>query len=199
MPQYFDNVDGLESKPRTLQFEIRSRSFSFKTDSGVFSKSEVDRGSIALINVLLDQELTGMILDLGCGYGVIGIILSKFFPQTDIFLADVNKRACALARENARNNNTNVMIIESDCFSNINEKFDIIALNPPIRAGKEVIYKMYLESYNHLQDQGSLYFVIRKSHGAGSSQKYVESVFKNCTLLKRDKGYYIYQAKKSEL
>ncbi len=196
MPQYFDNVEGLKSKPRYLNITLNEHSFSFKTDSGIFSKDEIDRGSIALLNVLSKQELAGEILDLGCGYGTLGIVLSRYFPDTRIYLADINKRACALARENALLNHTAITVIESDCFSNIERQFDTIVINPPIRAGKKIIYKMFLESYKHLNPNGSLYFVIRKSHGAESAQKYTTSVFQNCTLVKRDKGYYIYRAVK---
>ena len=88
----------------------------------------------------------------------------------------------------------NTSCFVSDGLNNVVGLFDQIVINPPIRAGKKVIYKMFEEAKGLLNTNGSLFFVMRKSHGSESAQKFVTSVFGNCTLLKRDKGYYIYQA-----
>ena len=193
--QYFENNDKLMSKKREISVVLNDVTYSFISDNGVFSKSEGDYGSLALLKVILKQDISGNILDVGCGYGTIGLILAKNYPLSDFTLIDVNARACALTRTNVqRMNLTNVKVIESDIFEKVNDNFDVIVTNPPIRAGKKVIYSIFEQSYHHLKQNGSLFLVIRKSHGAESAQKFINSVFNNCTLLKRDKGFYIYQA-----
>lgn len=198
MPQYFDNNEKLESKKREISVELNGEKYSFISDNGVFSKGEVDYGSIALLKVLLKEDIYGRVLDVGCGYGTIGLILAKKFSQGDFTLIDINMRACALACENAKRwKLDNVQVIESNIFEKVDGEFDNIITNPPIRAGKKVIYAIFEQSYHHLKQNGSLYIVIRKSHGAESAQKFITSVFGNCTLLKRDKGFYIYRAIKN--
>lgn len=197
MPQYFDNNDKLLSKKREINVELEGQNYSFISDNGVFSKGEVDYGSIALLKQIFKENISGRILDVGCGYGTIGLILAKRFSQGDFVLIDINSRACALARENAKRwKLPNVQVVESDIFENVNGEFDYIITNPPIRAGKKVIYAIFEQSYHHLKQNGSLYIVIRKSHGAESAQRFIQSIFGNCILLKRDKGFYIYCATK---
>lgn len=197
--QYFDNNENLISKKREISVLLNDTKYTFISDNGVFSKGEVDYGSIALLKVLLKQNFTGNILDIGCGYGTIGLILAKNFPECNFLLSDVNIRACTLARENKKSFGVkNVEIIESDIFQNINKNFDYIVTNPPIRAGKKVIYSIFEQSYHHLNQNGSLFIVIRRSHGAESAQKFIHSVFGNCELLKKDKGFYVYCATKKD-
>lgn len=197
--QYFDNNENLISKKREISVLLNDTKYTFISDNGVFSKGEVDYGSIALLKILLKQNFTGNILDIGCGYGTIGLILAKNFPECNFLLSDVNIRACALARENKKSFGVkNVEIIESDIFQNIDKNFDYIVTNPPIRAGKKVIYSIFEQSYHHLNQSGSLFIVIRRSHGAESAQKFIHSVFENCELLKKDKGFYVYCATKKD-
>lgn len=197
--QYFDNNENLISKKREISVLLNDTKYTFISDNGVFSKGEVDYGSIALLKILLKQNFIGNILDIGCGYGTIGLILAKNFPECNFLLSDVNIRACALARENKKSFGVkNVEIIESDIFQNIDKNFDYIVTNPPIRAGKKVIYSIFEQSYHHLNQNGSLFIVIRRSHGAESAQKFIHSVFGNCELLKKDKGFYVYCATKKD-
>lgn len=197
--QYFDNNENLISKKREISVLLNDTKYTFISDNGVFSKGEVDYGSIALLKILLKQNFTGNILDIGCGYGTIGLILAKNFPECNFLLSDVNIRACTLARENKKSFGVkNVEIIESDIFQNIDKNFDYIVTNPPIRAGKKVIYSIFEQSYHHLNQNGSLFIVIRRSHGAESAQKFIHSVFGNCELLKKDKGFYVYCATKKD-
>ena len=197
--QYFDNNENLISKKREISVLLNDTKYTFISDNGVFSKGEVEYGSIALLKILLKQNFTGNILDIGCGYGTIGLILAKNFPECNFLLSDVNIRACALARENKKSFGVkNVEIIESDIFQNIDKNFDYIVTNPPIRAGKKVIYSIFEQSYHHLNQNGSLFIVIRRSHGAESAQKFIHSVFGNCELLKKDKGFYVYCATKKD-
>ena len=199
MANYFDNNSQVESRKREISIYLNGEKYSFISDNGVFSKSEVDYGSIALLKVLLTKNISGRVLDIGCGYGTIGLILAKNFHQTECTLIDINLRACALACENAKRwKLDNVQIFESNIFEKVEGEFDFIITNPPIRAGKKVIYTIFEQSFHHLKQNGSLFIVIRKSHGAESAQRFISSVFGNCELLKRDKGFYIYQATKEQ-
>lgn len=197
MSQYFENDGSIKSSPRSIEYDIFNNHFSLKTDLGVFSKNGIDEGTYAFLKVLIPLRLKGRILDVGCGYGALGLTLASFIPSSDFVLVDVNDRALNLASENIKRLNLrNVTCLRSDIYQNVEGQFDSIVINPPIRAGKKVIYQMFSGAYDYLVDGGSLFIVIRKSHGAFSARDYIESVFGNCTLLKRDKGYYIYQARK---
>ena len=196
MAHYYDSDPQSASKIREISFEIYDRKITLKTDNGVFSKSRVDEGSLAFLKVLLPLNLTGKILDLGCGYGTIGLTIALFNKDVRVDLADINKRALALCEENAKllGLSQRVTCLHSDIFENIEGPYDSIVVNPPIRAGKKVTWAMYEGSFQRLIDGGSLYVVIRKNQGGPSASKYIESLFGNCTLLKKDKGYYVYKA-----
>ncbi len=199
MSHYFVNDASLESKPKMIHYMIKDRSFSLKTDAGVFSKDRIDEGTFIFLQALLELKLSGRILDLGCGYGALGLTLASFFPGSQFVLVDVNARAIALCEENAKNLRlTNAVTLLSDMYQHVEGTFDSIVINPPIRAGKEIIYGMFKGAYDHLNDGGSLVIVIRKSHGAESASSYIASVFGNCQRIDRAKGYHVYQAVKSE-
>ena len=196
MAHYYDLDPSLESKERLIEFEILGQKFTLITDNGVFSKDRLDEGSRLLIETVLPLSLSGKILDLGCGYGPIGLSLAMSNKEASLVLADINPRAVALAKKNADNMNlsSRVTVLQSDIYENIEDKFDAILLNPPIRAGKKVTYTMYKEAKEHLVSGGQFYFVIRKAQGASSASQYVKEVFGNITLLARKKGYHIYKA-----
>lgn len=196
MAHYYDLDPSLDSKERLIEFVVSGRKISLYTDNGVFSKSKLDEGSKILIETLLPLNLAGKILDLGCGYGPIGLSIGLCTHDTSITLVDVNPRAVALCEKNARllNLSDRVTCLQSDIYSNVEGKFDAIISNPPIRAGKKVTYTMYKEAKEHLVSGGQFYFVIRKAQGASSASQYVKEVFGNITLLARSKGYHIYKA-----
>lgn len=197
MSQYFVNDHNVRSNIKEIEFKVNGRLYNLLTDNGVFSKSRVDYGSLHFLEIILKEKLQGRGLDIGCGYGTIGLVLASLIEETLIEMVDVNERALKLATMNQeRLNLDNVKIYQSDIFSKVEGEFDYIVTNPPIRAGKKVVYAIFEQSYSHLKENGSLYFVIRKDQGAASAQKKVEEIFSNCTLLKRDKGYYIYRATK---
>ena len=200
MSHYFQDDPNLVSNIKEINFEINGITMKLLTDNGVFSKNNVDAGSYAFLKVLLPLDLGKHILDLGCGYGTIGLTLAKAHEEARITLADVNPRAVALCERNAGllNLSPRVTILQSDIYEKIEGPYDSIVVNPPIRAGKTVTYRMYKEAKQYLIDGGSLYIVIRKAQGAESASRYIETIFGNVTLLKRDKGYYIYRAVKSK-
>ena len=198
MSHYFQNDPLLASKKRDITLSIDGLTLHFKSDNGVFSKSKVDEGSLALLKVIIPLHLTGKILDLGCGYGPIGLTIAVTSPSARVDLADINERALALCEENAQllGLSQRITCLQSDIYTNVEGPYDSIVVNPPIRAGKRVTYKMYEGALQRLIDGGSLYVVIRKDQGAPTASQFIEGLFGNISLLSRDKGYYIYQAKK---
>lgn len=197
MPQYFEKNENLIEKPMIVKYEFLGKSFSLHTNTGVFSKDKIDDGTYAFLKVLVPRHLSGKILDVGCGYGALGLTLASFEPEAYFTLIDVNERALELCKKNIKSLNlNNVTCLQSDVYQNVEGLFNSIVINPPIRAGKKVIYSMFAGAYDHLIDGGSLFIVIRKSHGAHSACDYITSIFGSCTLLKKDKGYYIYESKK---
>ena len=201
MSHYFKDDPNLASNIKTITYEVNGLTMNLFTDNGVFSKSKVDEGSLAFLKVILPLDLGNNILDLGCGYGTIGLTLAVVKKEARVTLADINSRALALCRRNAELNNVSqrVTILQSDIYTKIEGKYDSIVINPPIRAGKSVTYKMYEEAKQYLIDGGSLLIVIRKAQGAESAAKYIESIFGNVKLLDRRKGYHILQAVKSKI
>lgn len=198
MGQYFENDEKITNEEFDIFFEFGGQKFTLKSNNGIFSKHKLDYGSMVLMETVKDLSLKGDILDLGCGIGVIGLCLA-YFDENHYTLVDINSRAISMAKINAQKLNLSdrIDIIESDGFAEINEKiFDYILLNPPIRAGKGVIYKLYKDSYDHLNDGGLLIIVIRKDQGALSHKKYLETFFKEVSLINRERGYFIYKCEK---
>lgn len=189
MSQYFNN-DELKSEIVKYKTEIFGKEFIFNTDNGVFSKTKLDFGTRSLLESLPIEKLKGEILEVGTGYGVIPIILSKVC-NAQFDGVDVNRRALHLAKMNIKENNcSNITFFESNCYENVNKKYDYIITNPPIRAGKKIVYEIVMEAKNHLKENGELYIVINKDQGAKSLFKDLEKVYKT-ELLKKNKGFWI--------
>ena len=189
MAQYFDNVD-LPSNIEEFSINIYGMDFKFKTDNGVFSKNRLDFGTRFLLETLPIEEMNGNILDVGCGYGVISIILSKKL-DLEVDGVDVNKRAVHLANMNSKLNNVkNVNFQVSDCYEKVDKKYDYIITNPPIRAGKEVIYRIFDEAKDHLKDNGTLFIVIRKDQGAKSTIEHLKNMYQ-VEILDKKNGYFV--------
>ena len=189
MAQYFDNVD-LPSKIEEFDFNFRGVDYKFKTDNGVFSKGRIDFGTNFLLNTLPLKEIKGDVLDVGCGYGVISITLAKIL-EIEVDGIDVNKRALHLGEMNKKLNKVNnVNFYISDCYENVDKKYDVIITNPPIRAGKDIVYKIFDEAKNHLKENGSLYIVIRKEQGAKSAIEHLKEMY-NVEVLDKKSGYFI--------
>lgn len=191
MSQYFDNVD-LKSNIEKYKTRIFDKEFCFNTDNGVFSKSKLDFGTRCLLENLPLEEIKGEILEVGCGYGVIPIIFTRTVDKIDSFDAvDVNKRALHLAEMNKKENFApKVNFFLSNCYKNINKKYDVIISNPPIRAGKNIVYEIVMNARNYLKEDGKLFIVINKDQGAKSLYKDLEKVYK-CELINKKKGFWI--------
>lgn len=202
MNHYFSEKPEIKSEKKRIKYTIQNKKFEFITDNGVFSKSKVDFGTDLMLNEFLKKN-RGLevekikILDIGCGYGVVSVILKSFYPEISITLSDVNERALELSEENLKKYGMNdYHIIKSDAFEKITEKFDVILSNPPIRAGKDIIFKIYSEAYEHLNENGQFYCVIQTKHGAKSTQKKLMEIFGNCDTVTIDGGYRIFLSKK---
>ncbi len=191
MEHYYSSNPTSASEERIIEYKIKDEKFSFISDNGVFSKGHIDFATDFMLRTIIDQ-VNGNVLDLGCGYGVIGIVVAKCTKSSKIVMCDVNNRALDLAKRNVeRNHLKNVEVIESDGFENIKNKFDTIITNPPIRAGKAVIYNMYKEAKEHLNNGGILYLVINKKHGAPSTIKYLSGIFENVEVLDKKAGFNV--------
>lgn len=193
MEHYFTNNENLKSEFRKINYSYKDSSFTFTSDLGVFSKNKVDYGSKVLEETILNMNFTNKrILDVGCGYGFIGIVLSKI-TNSYVDMIDINKRAVHLSLMNIENNKVNASAFISDAYENIKETYDYIVTNPPIRAGKQKVLEVLLNAKEHLNKNGILYYVIRKDQGAISISEKLKGIY-NVELLKKDKGFYIYKA-----
>ena len=192
MGHYFTN-EQLPSDIKETTCVVLGNHFKFLTDNGVFSKDGLDFGSRLLLEVIPREEVGGKILDMGCGYGVFGIVLARVTSHR-VDMVDVNHRALHLSKRNAKLNGVSdlVSIFESNCYSNISEKYSTIITNPPIRAGKKIVYDIVMNARNYLEDGGNLYLVIRKEQGAKSLIVDLEKVY-NVKVLEKKKGFFIIQ------
>ena len=195
---YYSNKPETESKPRQWKFTLLGFEFKFETDAGVFSKSEVDFGSRVLIDAFEMPEVEGDVLDVGCGYGPIGLSIAKANPNRFVHMMDVNTRALHLAEKNASMNGVqNVRIFESDGLSSVGDvKAAAILTNPPIRAGKETVFRFYDGAFEKLVNGGELWVVIQKKQGAPSSVSHLEEMFSEVDVVEKKKGYWIKKKKK---
>ena len=194
MDQYFTREPSSESRPVICEFEDRGRKYVFETDAGVFSRGEVDQGTEILLKALPDLE--GDILDLGCGWGVVGTCLKGRNPDARIVMVDVNLRALELSRKNLSRNGASAEVLESDGFEGIRDRtFDAVVTNPPIRAGKEKVYEMLGDAAHSLKSGGQLFVVIRKQQGAESCMRYLKTLFDEVEKIDRSAGYWVLQAR----
>lgn len=191
MSQYFDNVN-LKSSITKYKTRIFDKEFCFNTDNGVFSKSKLDFGTRCLLETLPLDEISGEVLEVGCGYGVIPIILTSVGEKIVNFDAvDINKRAIHLSEMNLKENKAEkIRFFESNIYSNVNKKYDVIITNPPIRAGKQVVYNIVMNAKDYLNKAGMLFIVINKDQGAKSLKADLDKIY-NTEVLKKIKGFWI--------
>ena len=192
MGHYFTN-ENLPSDIRETTSVVLGQKFTFLTDNGVFSKDGLDFGSRLLLEVIPLEEVGGKILDMGCGYGVLGIVLAKVL-LAKVDMVDVNLRALHLSRRNAKMNGVSsfVSVFESNCYSNIHDSYSTIITNPPIRAGKKIVYDIVMNAQNYLEDGGNLFLVVRKEQGAKSLIVDLEKVY-TVKVLEKKKGFFVIQ------
>lgn len=197
MEHYFTNNENLKSELITIVYKFDDNEFTFFSDNGVFSKNKIDFGSNLLIHTIVKNvnKKNLNILDVGCGYGLIGISLAKLLKSKAV-MSDINKRALHLTEKNISVNKIEGRVIESDTYNNIDGKYDLIVTNPPIRAGKKQVYKILDDASNYLTDDGELWLVIRKEQGAKSTIEHLKERYQ-VNIMEKSKGFYIIMAKKA--
>ncbi len=197
MSHYFTNDKNLVSNTRELLYKYSSFSFVFLSDNGVFSKKYLDYGSKLLLETYLSVEDRPLkVLDVGCGYGFIGTVISVV-NKSCVDMIDINKRAVHLAKRNTKKlKEFNGNIFESDAYSEVKDTYDVIITNPPIRVGKQKVLEILLGAFDHMNEDGTLYYVIRKDQGALSIAKILKENKCEIDVINKEKGYFIYKVKK---
>ena len=198
MEHYYTNNPTTESREKIINSIIANENLKFYTDNGVFSKESVDFGTKTMLESFATDKENAKVADIGCGYGVISIFLAKKYPTFKFTMVDVNNRVLELSKKNIELNKieNEVEVLESSSFDNVVGTFDIVLTNPPIRAGKKIVYKIMTDSYEHLNAQGELWVVIQKKQGMASCKKLLEDTFSMVEIVTKNKGYYILKAVK---
>jgi 16S rRNA (guanine1207-N2)-methyltransferase len=197
MSHYFKNDPKLASDCRIHDFRVRDTLLRFSTDHGVFSKTTLDQGSRFLLERITIDEDVDTVIDMGCGYGPIGLFVAYWNPKVAVYLYDINERALALAKNNIHLNGIeNASVHASDLFHDVSVRADVILTNPPIRAGKNVLFELYRGAYENLLPAGTFYCVIRKQQGAPSTLNEIRRRFGNGEVIGKHKGYWLISAKK---
>ncbi len=190
---YYSKAPVSAHKPGECTTNFMGHSLVFETDAGVFSRDGLDKGTELLLGSL--PPLSGDILDLGCGWGPVGISLAKAYPTARVTMVDINSRAVELSQKNAKQNSVHVRVLQSDGFEAIMDaKFSCIITNPPIRAGKQVIYSLFEQSLLHLMPGGSLYIVIRKQQGAPSALTFLNTIYQSVQVVEKSGGFWVIRA-----
>lgn len=189
---YYTENPGSEHDFRTVRCSALGVEAEFLTDAGVFSRDGLDTGTRALLEAL--PEPAGRVLDLGCGWGAVGVLMGKRWPKAEIVMTDINRRAAELARHNLAQNGVTAQVFDGDGFENVPGDFDLIATNPPIRAGKAAIYALFADAKDRLRPGGELYIVIRKQQGAPSALKYLRKIFSEAEVVSRTAGFWVIRA-----
>lgn len=179
---------------RTCTVDVLGIQSQFTTDAGVFSRDGLDTGTRTLLEAL--PPLHGRVLDLGCGWGPVGVTLARKYPEAELVMTDVNQRAVDLSVRNLAANGTRATVCQGDGFANVSGSFDFVITNPPIRAGKAAIYGMFADARDRLNPGGQLYIVIRKQQGAPSALKYLREQFASAEVVARESGFWVIRADK---
>lgn len=198
MPQYFEENPALKEERKNIEFSLFGQPFTLTSANGLFSTDRLDTGTRFLLETVLDQQKPAeKVLDMGCGIGTIGTVLSRFW-RCSVTGVDINPRACALAKENFRNREVQGKVLCQDGLEDVSDAFDCILFNPPIHAGKETIYRLFSQCAQALKPDGTMWIVIRKQHGAQSALDSLNSIGFKAGRVARDKGFWIIEARKPQ-
>ena len=199
---YYTVEPGSAHRPKEIVVKLRGQELRLQTDAGVFSRQRLDPGTKLLVESL---ELSGVEapLDLGCGYGPIGLVIARERPDVTVYMSDLNRRATELAAENAAQNGLgNVVIRQGDAFLPWQDlytagfRFDLVAMNPPLRAGKETVLRLFAEARDRLRPGGQLWAVIRTKQGAKTYLRELERIFGTAETAAIKSGYRVLLARK---
>ena len=191
LTHYFKNSENLPHNRKEITFRFLGIFYTLQVDAGVFSKTKPDDGSLLLVENVLNHTIKGKVLDMGCGYGLISILLKHQIKDLDVTGIDVNERAISCANESAQKMNLDIKFLNQDILLGYEDVFDSIVTNPPIRAGKKVVYGFFDYAQRHLNQDGKLFVVIRRQQGAASAYKALQERFKHVERLDLKKGFEI--------
>lgn len=199
MQHYYTNNPISDKNEKIIYGIIKGEKYKFLTDNGVFSKKFIDFGTKTLLESFYTERKKLEICDLGCGYGVVSVFLANNYEDFSFTMIDINKRCLELSKKNIELNKikSKIEIIENNVLDKISKKFDIILTNPPIRAGKNVVFKIMEQSYHSLNEGGELWVVIQKKQGMNSVKKLLEKIFNSVIIVKKNKGYYVLKSLKN--
>lgn len=192
MDHYFSEKPSVISEPLFIEVNILNTKFKFKTDKGVFSRGKLDEATRYLLENIVIKEGSS-VLDIGCGFGPMGIILTNIY-NTITTMVDINERAIELALYNVDLNKVNIDVFKSDVYSRITSKYNYIISNPPIHAGKKIIYSIFKNAKKHLNKNGELWIVINKKHGSKSTITFLETIYKDVQTIYKKKGFSVIKA-----
>lgn len=193
MAHYFTNDNNKIEKLKKVNVNINDVKYYFYTDNGVFSKGELDFGTELLLKTFeYSYPQDKKVLDIGCGCGPIGIYLSKLGFAVD--MCDVNLKAIELSKQAINEQKLNAEVFESDAYLNVNNKYDYIISNPPIRVGKQKLYEIVMNAKDYLKDNGEVWLVVRKDKGADSLVKEMKKVYSSVEVVEKKKGFHIIKA-----
>lgn len=192
---YFTEKPTSALEIKKVYVQVHHHSFEFMTASGVFSFGRVDTGSILLAeNALIKPQWK--VLDVGCGWGFVGIVIKKIFPSTDVTLTDINERALKMAKQNAKLNNVKVTLLQGNLYEPVKGmKFDAILTNPPMKAGRELCYQIIEQARGHLEKGGLLQLVALHNRGGAMLEKKMKDIFGNVETIARKSGFRVYMSK----
>lgn len=194
---YFAAYPKSEAKLGVIRTYLRGRSFEFLTATGVFSKKRVDLGTRLLIDSMVLPE-KGYVLDVGCGYGAIGIAAATFNPNLRVVMIDVNKRAVWLAKQNVqRNSVNNVEVRRGRLYEPVEGlTFNCVLSNPPVSAGMGTVKAVIVEAPKHMANKACFQMVVRSKIGKKRLKMLLEEVFGNAEILARKSGYRVFISEK---
>lgn len=193
---YYSQQPASASDVHAFAVDYAGQALQFETDAGVFSKTHLDKGTSLLLHALPDGA-PRRALDVGCGWGAMGVCMAARWPTAQVVMTDINERAVSLAQQNLARNGLSGTVLQGDGLAHIKGPFDLIVTNPPIRAGKAVIYRLFAQSAALLDEDGALYVVIRKQQGADSAAKYLQTLLPKVETIARGSGFRVLRASRA--
>ncbi|MBW3015353.1 class I SAM-dependent methyltransferase [Candidatus Woesearchaeota archaeon] len=189
---YYSEEQSSKFKIEKIKAFLRGKDFEFYTSSGVFSIKKVDKGTETLINNCILKDGWD-VLDLGCGYGVVGIVVKEIFGSCNVVMTDINRRAIKLAIKNLELNNVECEVLQGNLYDPVKgKKFDTILTNPPYAAGRDLCFKIIEESVGFLKKGGLLQLVARHQKGGKMLKSKMLDVFGNVEEVAKKSGYRVY-------